>query len=58
MTDKLEELSSLLQEEIFRLMDTKDERELALLDVLTDACMEVEEFIEFCYQNGKESTQH
>ena len=58
MTDKLEELSSLLQEEIFRLMDTKDERELALLDVLTDACMEVEEFIEFCYHNGKDSTQH
>ena len=58
MTDKLEELSGLLQEEIFRLMDTKDERELALLDVLTDACMEVEEFIEFYYQNGKDSTQH
>ena len=58
MTEKLEELSSLLQEEIFRLMDTKDERELALLDVLTDACMEVEEFIESCRQNGKDSTQH
>ena len=43
--DNLKELNNLILEEIDRLMDTKDERELALLDVLTDACMELEDFL-------------
>ena len=43
--NNLKELNELLLEEIDRLMDTEDERELALLDVLTDACMEIEEFL-------------
>ena len=42
----LYELNHLLQEEIHRLMDTEDEREMALLEVLTDACMEVMDFID------------
>ena len=43
--DNLIELNELIQEEIYRLMDTQDERELALLDVLTDACMEIQDFL-------------
>ena len=43
--DNLLKLNTLLLEEVMRLMDTKDERELALLDVLTDACMEVQDFL-------------
>ena len=43
--DNLKELNELILEEIHRLMDTVDERELALLDVLTDACMELEDFL-------------
>lgn len=41
----LVELNDLLLEEIFELMDTEDPTELSLLDVLTDACMEIEEFL-------------
>jgi hypothetical protein len=43
--DNLKELNEIILEEIDRLMDTTDERELALLDVLTDACMELEDFL-------------
>jgi len=43
--NNLVELNDLLLEEIHRLMDTDDERELSLLEVLTDACMEIEEFL-------------
>ena len=41
----LVELNRLLLEQIYKLMDTTDEKELSLLDVLTDACMEIEEFL-------------
>ena len=38
-------LNEMLLEAIDEYMDTEDENELALLEVLTDACMEVEEFL-------------
>jgi hypothetical protein len=43
--DDLKELNTLLLEAIYKYMDTKDESELRLLEVLTDACMEVEDFL-------------
>ena len=49
----LKELNELLLDAIDQYMDSKDEREMSLLEVLTDACMEVEEFL--CYEK---STTH
>ena len=43
--DNLKELNTLLLDAIYKLLDTTDEAELRLLEVLTDACMEVEEFL-------------
>ena len=43
--DNLKELNTLLLDAIYKLMETEDESELKLLDVLTDACMEIEEFL-------------
>jgi hypothetical protein len=43
--NNLKELNTLLLEAIDKYMDTEDEAELMLLDVLTDACMEVEDFL-------------
>jgi hypothetical protein len=43
--DNLKELHTLLLDVIYKYMDTTDEAELRLLEVLTDACMEIEEFL-------------
>ena len=43
--DNLKELNTLLLDAIDKYMDTTDEAELRLLEVLTDACMEVEDFL-------------
>ena len=43
--NNLKELNMLLLDVIDKYMDTTDEAELMLLEVLTDACMEVEEFL-------------
>ncbi len=51
--DNLKELNTLLLDVIYKYMDTKDEAESKLLDVLTDACMEIEEFL-----YGNKDTAH
>lgn len=51
--DNLKELNTLLLDAIDKYMDTTDEAELRLLDVLTDACMEIEEFL-----YGEKTTAH
>jgi len=43
--DNLKELNTLLLDAIDKYMDTTNEAELRLLEVLTDACMEVEDFL-------------
>jgi len=43
--DNLKELHTLLLDVIYKYMDTEDEAAAKLLDVLTDACMEIEEFL-------------
>jgi len=44
--ENLVELNQLLLEQLYVFMDTTDEKELSLLDVLTDACMEIEQFLQ------------
>jgi hypothetical protein len=56
--DNLIELNRLLLEVIDQYLDTTDPDELSLLDVLTDACMEVEEFLEKRNRNGNDRIQH
>ena len=51
--NNLKELNTLLLDAIDKYMDTEDEAELRLLDVLTDACMEIEEFL-----YGDKTTAH
>jgi hypothetical protein len=51
--DNLKELHTLLLDAIYKYMDPKDEAEARLLDVLTDACMEIEEFL-----YGDKTTAH
>ena len=51
--NNLKELNKLLLDVIDKYMDTEDEAELRLLDVLTDACMEIEEFL-----YGDKTTAH
>jgi hypothetical protein len=51
--NNLKELNTLLLDAIDKYMDTEDEAELMLLDVLTDACMEVEDFL-----YGAKATAH
>ena len=51
--DNFKELHTLLLDVIYKYMDTTDEAELRLLEVLTDACMEVEDFL-----YGEKTTAH
>jgi hypothetical protein len=51
--DNLKELNTLLLDAIDKYMDTTNEAELRLLEVLTDACMEVEDFL-----YGNKDTAH
>jgi hypothetical protein len=52
------ELNELLLEVIDQYMEATDPDEISLLDVLTDACMEVEEFLEKRNRNGNDRIQH
>jgi hypothetical protein len=51
--NNLKELNTLLLDAIYKYMDPKDEAEARLLDVLTDACMEIEDFL-----YGAKATAH
>jgi hypothetical protein len=54
--DNLIELNELLLEVIIQYMDATGPAELSLLDVLTDACMEIEEYLG--KHNTKDIIQH
>ena len=54
--DNLIELNELLLEVIIQYMDATGPAELSLLDVLTDACMEIEDYLG--KHNTKDIIQH
>ena len=56
--DNLKELNRLLLKTIDEYMDATEQSELSLLDVLTDAYMEIEEFLYERNQDGNDCIKH